>query len=76
MDADRPADYSKMTTEDFDQCLDGVLLNTTVSTIRSLPGVEEIIREEFNNEVLDRWARDNPELAYPDGEQEEDPDGV
>ena len=36
------------------------------AAILSVPGVYEILAEEWNNDVLDTWVELNPELAYPD----------
>lgn len=62
----RFADYSKMTEADFDQYLTEILARTPISVIRTIGNIETELREEFNNEVLARWAAANPDLAYPE----------
>ena len=49
------ADYSKMTQGDFDRILMGILQETKASELISVPGFYEIVSEEFNNMILDRW---------------------
>jgi len=61
------ADYSKMTSGEFEEALTDIVTETmTVGEMLTIPGVYEILAEEFNNSVLDRWAADNPAKAYPD----------
>jgi len=62
------ADYSKMTNEDFHNCLIDVIRNEdlAIEDWLMIPGIYEIMREYYNNEVLDLWAEDNPELAWPE----------
>lgn len=62
------ADYSKMTHDDFTDCLIQLIQDEGITTIIQIQGVYEILSEHFNNEVLDLWAETNPELAY--GEEE------
>lgn len=60
------ADYSKMTQQDFDDHLDSVIECMTKEQLVGLPGVKEILIEEFNNDVLDSWSEANQNKAYPD----------
>mgnify|MGYP001572835066 CR=1 FL=1 len=60
------ADYSRMTTEDFDAALLAVLENETAKELLSIPGVYEIVAEFYNNAALDSWADAHPQLAYPE----------
>jgi hypothetical protein len=55
--------YSKMTSEAFDETLDSIVRRMSASLILAIDGVREIVQEELNNEVLDEWAKRNPELA-------------
>jgi hypothetical protein len=48
-------DYSKMTQQDFDNILFEKLENMKASEIIRLPGIYEIVSEEFNNEILSEW---------------------
>ena len=47
--------YSKMTTEDFDAILIGILKETTAAELLTIPGVYEIVSEHYNDEVLEPW---------------------
>jgi hypothetical protein len=49
-------DYSKMTQDDFDKHLLGVMECMSMEQVLSIPGVHEAVSEELNNEVLDAWA--------------------
>lgn len=66
------ADYSKMTDTDFDTYLERVIESYTARQLAAIPGVMDVLLEELNNEVLDAWAVDNPELAYPEDYDEEE----
>jgi len=66
------ANYDKMTTEDFDTLLVQIMNEHTGEQIFAIPGIYEVVSEYFNDEVLDRWAKDNPELAYPEDYADED----
>ena len=50
-------DYGKMTDDEFDEILQEILECKMTIQILSIPGVYELISEEYNNEVLDLWAR-------------------
>jgi len=63
------ADYSKMTDEDFAETLVKILDEMPASEIIAIGNVYSDFAEELNNDVLDRWAEDNPELAYPDDDE-------
>lgn len=58
-------DYSKMTDEEFAAILEEKVSEAGISIMR-IPGVYSILSEYFNNEVLDTWAGENPEKAYPE----------
>ena len=64
------ADYSKMTTEDFDQALLRVLEDETMEGILQVPGLYEIVADYYNQAALDHWAQANPEQAYPENEDD------
>lgn len=55
-----PDDYSDITDDEFDRALLDLLAESSPSTIIATPGVYEVLREEWNNEILDR-ARANKE---------------
>jgi len=48
-------DYSKMTVDDFNETLSEILSGVKASTLLSIPGIFEILAEEYNNDVLDKW---------------------
>ena len=51
-------DYSKMTTEEFDNILTEILqAEPHAGTVLHIPGIYEILAEYYNNAVLDEWAR-------------------
>jgi hypothetical protein len=52
-------DYSKLTEEEFDKILTGVVECMSVNQIMNIPGVYEILREECNNEVLSIWEEEH-----------------
>lgn len=66
------ADYSKMTDEDFTAYLDEQINRMSAAEVASIPGVSEILVEALNNDVLDAWAQDHPELAHPEDYEDED----
>lgn len=45
----------KITTEAFDEILGEILDDMKASTLLAIPGIYEILAEEYNNEVLERW---------------------
>jgi len=50
--------YETMTQEDFDNILTGILQAEIASNLLLIPGVYELVAEEYNNDVLDLWAKD------------------
>jgi hypothetical protein len=64
------ADYTKMTDQDYDDILEDIV-KENVSTLLSVPGAHEVFSEYFNNEVLNQWAEDNHEKAYPEDYDED-----
>jgi hypothetical protein len=54
-----------MTDGEFDEYLRKIVNSMTTEQIVGIPGVRTILMEELNNDVLDAWADDNPEKAYP-----------
>lgn len=61
--------YSKMTDEDFDEILKDVLEDVCTGELLSIPGIYEILAEEYNNEVLDRWERRQPHAEDEDDDE-------
>jgi hypothetical protein len=60
------ADYTKMTDDDFDSILESLVKEMTAQEILyNISGCYELIREHLNNDVLDKWAKLHPKLAYP-----------
>ncbi|MCK9597884.1 MAG: hypothetical protein M0R06_02515 [Sphaerochaeta sp.] len=49
----------KITNDEFDKILAEVLDENRASSLLSVPGIYEILSEEFNNEVLCRWEELN-----------------
>jgi hypothetical protein len=48
-------DYDKMTQEEYDKILWSICMDEGINKILNLAGVYEIVSEEYNNDVLDRW---------------------
>lgn len=55
------ADYSKMTSDDYERHFIKVLGELTKDDILGIEGVAEIVYEELNNEVLDSWLAEQEE---------------
>lgn len=55
------SDYSKMRDEDFDRILTDILNEIRGGQLLSIPGIYEIVSEEFNDEILDRWDQEQVE---------------
>lgn len=67
-------DYSRMTTEDFQRILFEVLREYNgEQLVTEVPGLYSDLSEYFNNEVLDRWAAEQPEPEEDDDEENEEP---
>ena len=50
-------DYSTMTQSDFDNILSEILDELTATDLLiQVPAIYSDLVEEFNNEILDRWA--------------------
>ena len=54
-------DYSKMTDEDFDRILHNIVSEMSTGDILSYGDINMILREELNNEVLQRWEEEQGE---------------
>lgn len=60
--------YATMSSEDFDRIL-RELINEQYAdlgppcNILSIPGIYEILSEHFNNDVLERWDEQQPEIS-------------
>ena len=48
--------YEAITGDKFDEILVEILNEHRGGQLISIPGVYEILSEEFNNEILGRWA--------------------
>lgn len=59
------ADYSQMTNEEFDQILLARAMNAGGAEIFGIEGVYEILSDYWNDEVIEEWAENNPEKAFP-----------
>jgi hypothetical protein len=45
----------EITDEDFDACLHDILTKYDANDMLRIPGVYELVSEEYNNEVLALW---------------------
>uniref|UniRef100_A0A6M3Y2B5 Uncharacterized protein n=1 Tax=viral metagenome TaxID=1070528 RepID=A0A6M3Y2B5_9ZZZZ len=50
--------HDKMTDDDFDRILVGILEESLASELISIPGVYEAVSEFYNNEILARWGEE------------------
>ena len=51
------SDYSKMTDDDFQDILTGLMQDDGVGSLLQIPGVYEAVSEHYNNDVLDVWSK-------------------
>ena len=62
----KPDRYAEMTSDEFDEILMEIMDEHPASHLLAVAGVYELVTEEHNNEVLERWERRHPE---PDEEE-------
>jgi len=48
-------DYNAMHPEEFDEILGRIVDDLSAKALFRIPGIYEILAEEFNDEVLDIW---------------------
>ena len=58
------ADYSQMTDKEFDDILQEIVVQEA-NTLLMIPEVNTVLREYFNDAVLEQWEKLNPEKAFP-----------
>jgi len=51
-------DYSNVTDEDFDRILEEIVSEMSAGEILSYGDINMILREELNNEILQRWEEE------------------
>lgn len=49
--------YKGLTDTEFDAILEELLGECSPSALLSIPGLYEIVREHFNNDILETWER-------------------
>lgn len=74
MKATSKADYSQMTDEEFEVILRDIAYDLGTEWLLGLPMVYNIVAEELNNDVLEQWAEENPEKAFPEEKNESEED--
>lgn len=52
-DEDDDFNYDSLRQEEFEEILTSIVENTPIEKLFAIPGVYEILAEEFNNKVLD-----------------------
>lgn len=57
----KPADYSWVTTEMFDEKLEELVGKMTPAELMAMPGFYEIASEELNNKVLEELEAEREE---------------
>ena len=50
--------YNEMTQEDFDRILMVLVNQNTASYLLNIPGVYELVAEDYNNMVLEYWEQE------------------
>lgn len=53
--------YAGLTGDQFAEILEEIVGNTSASALLGIPGIYDILSEELNNVVLERWEQDHPE---------------
>lgn len=48
-------DYSKLTDEEYDRILVGIIGDIPAGSLIQIPGAYEVFSEHFNNDVLSVW---------------------
>lgn len=48
-------DYSEMTHDDFTRILQALVNQSPASNLLLIPGVSELVAEDYNNMVLEYW---------------------
>ena len=51
-------DYSEMTNEDFDRILVILVNQSPAANLLSIPGVAELVSEDYNNAVLEYYDQE------------------
>ena len=51
-------DYSKMTQEDFERILIKLVNQSPASYLLDIPGVLELVAEDYNNNILEHWQQE------------------
>ncbi len=64
-----PVDLEKMTNDDFDRLLIEVAKEESVESLIRIPGVYEVLRDHFNNDVLARWEQEEEARLSEEYEQ-------
>jgi hypothetical protein len=54
-------DYSKMTTQEFDDILEELVKKNAASLLIAIPGAYEVFSDYFNNEILHVWREQQEE---------------
>jgi len=62
-------DYSKMTDDEFYEILKEYVNDMTTDDLLSIGDVYTALADEFNNDILDTWARRNPKKSGWRGEE-------
>lgn len=50
--------YAKMSNKDFERILETVITKHTASQLIQIPGIYEVVSEQFNNEILEEWEKE------------------
>lgn len=50
--------YSTLTQEEFERRLSEMIDRKDASYLLTIPGIYDILSEEYNNDILDEWEKD------------------
>ena len=64
-------DYSKMTNDDFARILNELVNQSPASDLFNIPGIYELVSEDYNNMVLEYWQQEQ-ETEDDDTDTEDD----
>ena len=53
--------YAATTHEDEERILKDILSETTIETLMAIPGVAELVKEDYQNDILRRWENERTE---------------
>lgn len=59
--------YKNMTEDDFFDHLEGIIREMSVREVLAIPGIYDVLKEYFNNDVLESWVESRLECDECEG---------